>query len=341
MRKVACSTLFFAVWAFCIALPVEPALLWQADPSLAPNRSFEGVEQANGQVTVVDDPRGMFGKVFHFVADDNPSDPGYKDRCEVKGMRLPEGTPYRLVRGSAYFLGWRSLWEPLPTKSGAWMALFQIHGYGQTGCGAPLVFWVTDGKTLTIKYEPPSGSSPIIWTTPLVKGSWQSFVLHFNVTLTPSEGVLELWYNGKQQTFSNGKTQYPAALWNCSYIAQKWGVYRSGANQGIGADHAYLSGAKLGTEYADVDPMVPTQIQKSGAGATAGAVDFSPGMKTPLYMGGFILPYQYAHVSKTVSIFNASGKLVLKTFAAEGVKRITAPNTLNNGIYIIRIQAIP
>jgi hypothetical protein len=114
-------------------------VIWEANAAGRGMSAFEGLERAPGEITVVDDPKGMFGKVYRFTIRDNPD--GRKDRCEAKGHRLTDGTAFRFARGKTYFIGWRALWDRnVGTQPNRWVALFQMHAYGLPGMGAPFVF---------------------------------------------------------------------------------------------------------------------------------------------------------------------------------------------------------
>ena len=231
-----------------------PGLIWQADPRLGAS-VFQGVEEAPGSVAEVADPTGQFGQSYRFQTTTNG---GVKSRCESRGMRLPNGQVFTLDDskvGQTFYVGWRAYWNPMPDKRGAWVALFQMHldGAPTNGVGAgPYVLRTLGDGQLHFQLVSPDGSSRHIWNAPLRLGAWNTFVIGFKLSRSNSVGWTEFWYNGVQQKFTNGSTQYPGATLMGNHVNLKWGVYRSGVNTGV-AD-AYLNSAKFGTTYQAVAP---------------------------------------------------------------------------------------
>jgi hypothetical protein len=227
-------------------------LVWEANTKLG-LKVFEGLERSPGIIDVVTDPLGQFGDVYHFDVWDNPNH--VKSRCEVRGTVLPNAAAIQLREGDSWYLGWRSLWDKnVGAEANKWVALFQMHGYGHTGSGAPLVIrTLGDGKI--VLQNNPDGINQDLWSAPMVREKWQTFVLHFLVSADPSKGWVELWHNGVRQTLTNGKERFHTATLDgnsSSYNLLKWGLYRTGAASGNW--NAYMSEAKLGTTYASVDP---------------------------------------------------------------------------------------
>ena len=83
-------------------------------------------------------------------------------------------------------------------------------------------------------------------------------MIGFQVSRDPAQpGWLEFWYNGQQQTFTNGQTRHEMLMKpDTDYVTDKWGVYRSGNVSGDGT--AYLNAAKVGTSYQVVAPEQPS-----------------------------------------------------------------------------------
>jgi hypothetical protein len=232
---------------------ITPALradvLWQADASHGTS-DFGGLEKAPGEITVVDDPQGKYGKVFQYKIWDDPKYP--KERCEARGAH----GDFRMEEGKEYYIGWRAMWDPMPIKPG-WVALFQMHGYGPPGQGAPLVLRCINGDGNMYMQNNANGIDKDFWHTPFKTGVWQSFVVHVFLSSDPKKGFTEIWYNGVPQTFINGEKRWYGQTWDYmkgSFNQLKWGVYRSKAMNGKGAGTAYMCGAKVGTTLADVSP---------------------------------------------------------------------------------------
>jgi hypothetical protein len=228
-------------------------VLWAADTAKG-IQAFDTVERLPGNVTVANDPQGRYGSSFRYETWQNAD--GSKARCESKGMRKPDGSVLTLgagQEGQTFYLGWRSLWNPLPTQNGSWMALFQMHVSGVAAGGlnvGPFVLRTLGDGQLHFQLYSPNGSERHIWSAPLPVNSWNSFVIGFKLSRA-GDGWVEFWYNGAQQRFTNGATRYPGAtLWG-THDNIKWGIYRSGSNR-TGNAVAYLNHAQLGTTYAAV-----------------------------------------------------------------------------------------
>ncbi len=244
----------------CLAAPrLHATLIWSADTTRG-TANFENldIDETGGTITVASDPLGQYGNVFKYYLPDEPSGFG-KERTESKGTVTPSGN-YQLQNNTDYYIGWRSMWNPMPSNPG-WVALFQIHGYGPSGQPAPLVFRLLGDGNLSAQNGVTGGNNDF-WHVPFKLNTWQNFVVHINLSSSASVGYVEIWYNGVNQTLAGGVSVGGVSRLYCqtvdptsgSYDALKWGVYRSGAMDGTGPATAYMSGAKLGTTYADVDP---------------------------------------------------------------------------------------
>ena len=250
--KTVVFRMFCLLVGLCLWLPGAHAqLLWDGNAARGTG-VFEGLEEAPGRISVVSDPKGQHGLVFRYDTWDDPS--FGKERCESKGTRTPGGN-FRVAKGGTYFVGWRALWNPMPTN-GAWVAMWQMHGYGPAGQGAPLVLRALNGDGNLYMQNNVNGTNVNFWKTKFPLNSWNTFVVHVHLA-TDNTGWVELWYNGIPQMFINGKTRFNCPTWDAktgSFVMFKWGVYRSGSVNGKGPASAFLSGAKIGLTYADVNP---------------------------------------------------------------------------------------
>jgi hypothetical protein len=239
-----------AVW---MVLPpmAQAGVIWEANPSRGMD-VFEGLERAPGIIDIQNDPKGLHGRVYHFNIFDKPE--GGKERCEAKGCRLTDGSNYRLTRGNTYWIGWRSMYGEGVAQGQAWVAVFQMHAYGGEGMGAPFVLRTLSDRMLHLQNNV-MGTNIHIWNAPLITNKWQSFVIRAHMDHRADVGWIEFWYNGIQQTFINGQKRYYCPTHENeegTYNRLKWGLYRGGANSGNW--HAWMSGARIGTTFADVDP---------------------------------------------------------------------------------------
>jgi hypothetical protein len=227
------------------------SVIWEADPARGTS-VFQSLERAPGTITVADDPKGVHGRSFRYETWDNAD--GKKERCESKGHRRPDGSIFTYNQeGATYYVGWRSLWDPMPITRGRWTAFWQLHWYGAGPGGGPMTLRTLGDGKLHLQYVAPNGSQDRnIWSTALPLGSWNSFVVAVKVSKSASVGYIEFWFNGMKQRFVNGADRYPGATLKGDYFTNKWGVYRSGPNSGRA--RAYLNHARVGTSYEDVAP---------------------------------------------------------------------------------------
>jgi len=273
LRKyLQCATGVAAVLALMTLNSAKATLIWTADTSRG-TAVFQNldIDEPGGTIKVVNDPLGKYGSVYQYFLPDEPSGFG-KERTESKGTVTPSGT-YTLINGNDYYVGWRAMWNPMPVCPG-WVALFQVHGYGPSGQPAPIVLRCINCDGNISAQNGVTGGSDDFWHVPFKTGVWQGFVLHFKISSDPAVGYVEIWYNGVNQTLAGGVNVNGVSRLYCQTLdatsgstdAVKWGCYRSGAMDGTGSADAYMSNAKLGTTYADVDP---------GIGGSGGGIDTS------------------------------------------------------------------
>ncbi len=252
-------SLAIALSAVLLAAAARANVLWEANAASKGLAAFAQFDKAPGEVKVVPDPLGKYGQVYQFNIWD---DPKYKkERIESSGTK-----DFTLEVGHEYYIGWRAMWNPMPIKPG-WVALFQMHGYGPPGQGAPLVLRCINADGNMYMQANANGVNEDFWKAPFQTGVWQTFVVHVKLSAGKTDGFVEIWYNGVQQTFKDGQTKWVGPTWDPmpgSFNKLKWGVYRSGAMNGKGPATAYLCDPKVGTTYDDVAP-----VDTGAAGATA------------------------------------------------------------------------
>ncbi|MDE3100203.1 MAG: DUF1349 domain-containing protein, partial [Verrucomicrobiota bacterium] len=253
---------------------------------------FEGLEESPGIIDVASDPLGEFGDVYRYHLTDTYT--SGKERCESRGTRT-NGVNFRVEYTNEYYIGWRALWTPMPVNPG-WVALFQMHGYGVTGQGAPLVLRCINNNGFLSAQANANGTNVDFLQMPFKTNVWQTFVVHTFLSTNFTQGYYEIWYNGVLWTNIYGTTRFYGPTWNNvdgnwqdSYNLFKWGCYRSGAMDGTGDAIAYMSEGKIGSTYADVDPL---------NGATGFLPLVSPSSET-VTVGG--------SASNTVTLYSVNG----------------------------------
>ncbi|HSY19388.1 MAG TPA: hypothetical protein VK815_13685 [Candidatus Acidoferrales bacterium] len=249
--------LAFVISMILLAGTARATVFWQADTNRG-TAVFAGLDLAPGTVTVAHDPLGQNGNVYKFFLPDTNSAFG-KERCESSGTENPGGS-FLPAYNTEYYVGWRAMWSPMPVN-GSWVALFQMHGYGVTGQGAPLVLRCVNGDGNLYMQNNANGVDTNFWHTKFLTNVWQSFVVHVFLSTNFTQGYTEIWYNGVLQTNTAGTTRWYGptwdnvdGVWSDSYNKLKWGCYRSGSLDGHGLATAYMSNAKVGSTFADVNP---------------------------------------------------------------------------------------
>jgi hypothetical protein len=275
-KHLTCVASLAAALALLTLNSAKAVVYWTADTSRGTSVfALENIDEPGGTITVASDPLGQYGNVYKFYLPDEPSGFG-KERTESSGTET-NGGEFLPAYNTGYYIGWRAMWNPMPIDPG-WVALMQMHGYGVSGQGAPLVLRCVNGDGNIYLQANANGVDTNFWSMPFHTNVWQGFVEHVFLSTNPAVGYVEFWVNGVQQTFVNGQTRWYTPTWDNvdgswqdSYNKLKWGVYRSGAMDGKGPATAYMSGATVGSTYADVDPGILTfngvyQVQNVASG---------------------------------------------------------------------------
>ncbi|MFJ3707592.1 heparin lyase I family protein [Streptomyces sp. NPDC090053] len=236
--------------AFAARTPHTAAPLWRADPARG-TTVFEGTETKPGAVSVVADPRGRYGSTYRLTTSGQKISDTDRVRVETRGHRTPDGKALRFTEGDTVYVGWRSMWGPLPTTPADWVVLWQLKDYGTGAATPPLSLRARGDGTVDLEYCDPDLKTTQLWHAPLRTGQWHSFVVGITVSASPSKGAVRFWYDGKQQKVKGGSAFRGATL-RGDWVTDKWGVYRSDGVKG--AATAYLNGAKVATSYALAAP---------------------------------------------------------------------------------------
>ncbi|GAA2066883.1 heparin lyase I family protein [Streptomyces albiaxialis] len=230
--------------------PGADAVRWEADPAQG-TKVFEGVEKKPGEIGVVDDPTGRHGKTYRLHTSGEKTDPDERVRVETRGHRTPDGERLRFQEGDKVYIGWRSLWDPLPTAEKNWVALWQLKDYGSGAATPPLSLRARGNGAVDLEYCDPDLKTTELWHADLKTGQWYDFVVGLTVSDDPAKGKVEFWANGEKQQLK-GEDVFKGATLRADWVTDKWGVYRSDGVKGPAT--AYLNSAKVGTSYEDVAP---------------------------------------------------------------------------------------
>ena len=124
-NNVLASVVFAGL--FLGAAGVSATILWDGDANKGTS-VFGSLQPVNGTISIVNDP--VYGKVFLMLCHDNGDT---KARCEVAHFK-----GFQESNTGVYWFGWRHKWGPLPTLTGKWQVLEQIHLDGTASAGAPV-----------------------------------------------------------------------------------------------------------------------------------------------------------------------------------------------------------
>jgi hypothetical protein len=188
-----------------------------------------------GSVTSVDD--ATHGKVWRY------NKPSGSNRCENHGVAVG-GKRYVFQNGSTYYLGWQSKLTSTADNN----ANFQWKSYGNHIQNFPVVLKMIGGR-MSILQRQPNNVQHIIWSRPITANSWHSYVLGLHLSSATTGGWVEFWFDGQQQSFTDGSQRWPCRTWDSSN-EPKWGVY--GASGTTVAN--YVDALKIGPTYSDVAP---------------------------------------------------------------------------------------
>jgi len=212
-------------------------LLWDGDASKGTGVFKILNNEVSSTVTTTND--AAYGIVWRFLktADSN--------RCEAHGAK---GLP--ATEGDVWFIGWRSkltMPQSLTTN-----AVCQWKAYGATLLqNYPVVMKTLNGRIALEQYNPSSnGGRTLLWSTPFVPETWHRFVLSIKVSPDVSGGYVEFWFDGVQQTLSNGSTRFTCRTLDGDYCDPKWGVYGAMGTEAINE----VDSLRIGTTESVVQP---------------------------------------------------------------------------------------
>ena len=209
------------------------AVIWTADPAQGVGNFGNGNCVAPGRITAASDP--VKGAVIRFTK------PAGDKRCEGHGIKVG-GRKYNFQNNSTYYFGWSMRLSSNVDNN----ANFQWKSYGHFIQNFPLVLKVLGGK-LTLLNRQPGNKNYYPWSRPLAANTWVTIALGIHTSDALTGGWVELYFNGVQQTFSNGQTRWPCRTWDGTNDP-KWGVYGA-TGRAVTND---VAGLKAGTSYADV-----------------------------------------------------------------------------------------
>ncbi|QNK63537.1 heparin lyase I family protein [Pedobacter sp. PAMC26386] len=188
------------------------SVLFNGDASNGSSNVWKEINvEQNGTITTVNDETGTLCWSFN--------KPVGSHRAEGHGAKN-----YQAVEGSDIYIGWTSnINIPVSLKT---EAIFQWKAYPTAKASAnhPLMLRTSNGK-LELQHFDENHVATVPWSIALSSGIWQKFVIHMKVSKDDTIGFIEFWYNGVQQTLSNGSKKLKCRTLDSDYCDPKWGVY--------------------------------------------------------------------------------------------------------------------
>jgi len=217
-----------------VAAHANAAVFFNGDATRSKSAVF-GIDncKAPGSISTVDVPGR--GPVWKFTK------PAGDNRCEAHGIKV-DGQMFKFSNNSTYYISWESSLSSTVNDN----AVFQWKSYGNHIQNFPLVLKMQNGK-LTLLNRQPGGKTFLPFATPVKENTFNRIILGIHTSDALQGGWAELFLNGKQETFINGKTRWPCRTWD-DHNDPKWGVYGA---QGSSVTNM-VDGLKIGTSLADV-----------------------------------------------------------------------------------------
>jgi len=244
-------------------VPTSGSLLWFADADADTDADSDTGDRTGNwrkevtssdwtRLAIVDDPLGLYGKVYRANLTAADIRAGY-NRAEWRGSYV-NGT--KATFGAALpqelFYGWRSMFGGTVKLTGAdndgnWMQLKGDSTYGGPAVG--LTIRQNRLALRTIDGAHQAWLGPLM--TSLMDGRWHDFVLRVNYSETDT-GYLELTLNGQPQTMLNGQTRIylPTVCPLDTNVFWKMGAYSMTG----GAPTHWVESPRIGTSAAAVTP---------------------------------------------------------------------------------------
>lgn len=171
----------------------------------------------------------------------------YKERCEFVG-----GGGGKLKPGMTVYMGWKS--RIIAPDSGDWNNMMQLKCHGKHIANHPIMLRVGGNRLTMWNYEDVNGKleGRSIWSMPLPENRWFSVLLKVHYSESRSQGSVQLWIDGRLQTFSNGRTTHNGQTYDGSDNNVHWGIYRTARING--EQSHLLKRPTIATTMAEANP---------------------------------------------------------------------------------------
>lgn len=167
-------------------------------------------EAVDGRVRVVEEPVREGRYAVALTGDAADEGPGEPVRAQLDG-------PLLFQEGDDAFIGWSTYFpKDIPdVVDDDWFVFFQFHGE-PFGMSPPVSFDRSneDGRQVIdlARGERYGFDNP--WSMPLQTDRWIDFVVHIGFSRDQSVGFIELWVDGRPQSFADGSTRLASATLN-------------------------------------------------------------------------------------------------------------------------------
>ena len=180
--------------------PPAPPPSWNGDFETGNLRQYDAIQRAApDRIAIVTSPRRRGSFAARLTAEDD-------DLVVSENPRAQLMTTVMHRAGDEQYIGWSTYFPtdfPAITGDDPFFVFFQFHGEPYDG-SPPLAFGVgPDGQIGLSRSE--RYDYDRVWAAPLPKGRWVDFVVRVKWSMD-EEGFVELWLDGRRQTFSvNGQ----------------------------------------------------------------------------------------------------------------------------------------
>jgi hypothetical protein len=241
-----------------LACHAHAQLIWNGDASngtgIFKAIGTGNVESPSTLTTVNDVTHGLVWR-YH--------KPSGSNRCENHGIKV-NGSSFVFQNNTTYYLGWSTRLSNNTNNN----ASFQWKSYGNHIQNFPVVLKMINGR-LSMLQRQPGPEESIIWSAPFAANTWYHIVIGLHLSDATRGGWVELYFNGVQQTFTNGTQRYACRTFDGGHVCPKWGIY--GAS---GTDISnYVDDLKVGFTYNDVKLPSSAQNLAFNKPATASSND--------------------------------------------------------------------
>lgn len=155
-----------------------------------------------GSIDIVDSPVREGGNAVRLTAQDGG---GGNARTQLDG-------PVLFDEGDEAYVGWSTYFPTDLPEIPGWFVFFEFHGRPHNGSPLPGTFGLDDGGDQLSYSRSEQYGYDTPWSAPLQKGRWTDFVLRVKFSKSEDVGFVELWVDGRKQSFDGGERLYQSTI---------------------------------------------------------------------------------------------------------------------------------